>query len=161
LPRPKVRARGLSNRRRRTQLGAVAAFLKLQAPRGSTNFSPETIAAAMQGSGYSVELVAELKAAGHYDAILAEAAAAGSRTDFDCCLLRIRRLIWGCASPNRSSPLLFLCGDALGPSNLLLLRFALGSPFATRQSRARPIGTPLLIVIVLVIHFPLPCCRRL
>jgi protein-L-isoaspartate O-methyltransferase len=35
----------------------------------------------MQGSGYSAaliaELLAELKAAGHYDSILAEAAAAG------------------------------------------------------------------------------------
>jgi hypothetical protein len=60
------------------QLGAVAAFLKLQARRGETDFSAETIAAAMDGSGYSVELVAELKAAGHYDTILAEAAAAGS-----------------------------------------------------------------------------------
>ena len=61
-------------------VGAVAAFLKLQARRGGTDFSPETIAAAMAGSGYSVELVAallaELKAAGHYDGILAEAAAA-------------------------------------------------------------------------------------
>jgi hypothetical protein len=60
------------------QLGAVVAFLKLQARRGETDFSAETIVAAMDGSGYSVELVAELKAAGHYDAILAEAAAAGS-----------------------------------------------------------------------------------
>jgi hypothetical protein len=63
------------------QLGAVAAFLKLQARRGSTDFSPETIAAAMDGSGYSVGLVAELlaslRASGDFDRILAEAAAAG------------------------------------------------------------------------------------
>jgi hypothetical protein len=63
------------------QLGAVAAFLRLQAQRGATDFSAETIAAAMHGSGYSAaliaELLAELKAAGHYDSILAEAAAAG------------------------------------------------------------------------------------
>jgi formate hydrogenlyase subunit 4 len=63
------------------QLGAVAAFLKLAARRGNTDFSAETISAAMTGSGYSVELsaalLAELKAAGHYDDILAEAAAAG------------------------------------------------------------------------------------
>jgi hypothetical protein len=63
------------------QLGAVAAFLKLQARRGSTDFSAETIAAALQGSGYSAALIAELlvelKAPGHYDVILAEATAAG------------------------------------------------------------------------------------
>jgi protein-L-isoaspartate O-methyltransferase len=39
----------------------------------------------MHGSGYSAaliaELLAELKAAGHYDSILAEAAAAGRWTD--------------------------------------------------------------------------------
>ena len=53
------------------QLGAVAAFLKLTARRGGTDFSAETIAAAIQGSGYSAALIAELlvelKAAGHYD----------------------------------------------------------------------------------------------
>ena len=63
------------------QLGAVAAFLELTARRGDTDFSAETIAAALQGSGYSAALIAELlvelKAAGHYDVILAEAAAAG------------------------------------------------------------------------------------
>ena len=63
------------------QLGAVASFLKLTARRGGTDFSAETIAAALQGSGYSAALIAELlvelKAAGHYDVILAEAAAAG------------------------------------------------------------------------------------
>ncbi len=64
------------------QLGAVASFLKLTTRRGSTDFTGETIAAAMHGiSGYSVALIAELlvelKAAGHYDRILAEAAAAG------------------------------------------------------------------------------------
>ena len=35
------------------QLGAVAAFVKLQARRGGTDFSAEAIAAAMTGSGYS------------------------------------------------------------------------------------------------------------
>jgi hypothetical protein len=59
------------------QLGAVASFLKLTARRGGTDFSAETIAAALQGSGYSAALIAELLAAGHYDVILAEAAAAG------------------------------------------------------------------------------------
>ena len=61
------------------QLGAVASFLKLTARRGGTDFSAETIAVALQGSGYSAALIAELllKAAGHYDVILAEAAAAG------------------------------------------------------------------------------------
>jgi hypothetical protein len=53
----------------------------ITAQRGATDFSTETIAAAMHGSGYSAaliaELLAELKAAGHYDSILAEAAAAG------------------------------------------------------------------------------------
>jgi hypothetical protein len=60
------------------QLGAVAAFLKLQAQRGGTDLSPETIAAAMHGSGYSValvtELLAALKASGDYDRTLAGAA---------------------------------------------------------------------------------------
>jgi hypothetical protein len=42
------------------QLGAVAAFLKLAARRGNTDFSAETISAAMTGSGYSVELSAAL-----------------------------------------------------------------------------------------------------
>ena len=49
------------------------------ARRGGTDFSVETTAVALQGSGYSAALIAELllKAAGHYDVILAEAAAAG------------------------------------------------------------------------------------
>jgi len=51
------------------------------ARRGGTDFSAETIAVALQGSGYLAALIAELlvelKAAGHYDVILAEAAAAG------------------------------------------------------------------------------------
>jgi hypothetical protein len=66
---------------RRTSSAPVASFLKLTARRGGTDFSAETIAAALQGSGYSAALIAELlvelKAAGHYDVILAEAAAAG------------------------------------------------------------------------------------
>jgi hypothetical protein len=74
------RARHAAGRHPPHQLGAVAAFLKLQARRGETDFSAETIAAAMHGSGYSVELIgellAELKAAGHFDRILVEAAAA-------------------------------------------------------------------------------------
>ena len=69
----------LPDGRRRAQLGAVAAFLKLQARRGG-DLDPETIAAAMDGSGYSVALIAELLVALHAsgdDRILAEAAAAG------------------------------------------------------------------------------------
>jgi hypothetical protein len=44
------------------QLGAVASFLKLTARRGGTDFSAETIAAALRGSGYSAALIAELLA---------------------------------------------------------------------------------------------------
>jgi hypothetical protein len=58
MPRPPVGRKSYPPH----QLGAVAWFLKLTARRGSTDFTAETIAAAMHGSGYPAALIAELLA---------------------------------------------------------------------------------------------------